>query len=286
METGDTVMIGGSEADEEHLLRLRALLHDLVRKEGRVKAADELGLDPRTVGACLDGQGMSWRVREALERVHQDGAGSAAERQRRRSDALELRVEALEKELHEGLGSVREELQALREYLPETEARPARVVDQPGCATGPAQFAGETGPLQEEASQAASSPGPTKFPKRPYPELVTREPAPDDEEVYGRAWPLVKEWRMHWETHTGVGRGLVWLETEERVRDLEVTMLEEHGLTLPPEKQPLHGLWRSTQIDWRRKTLSEVRRAVARRHLIRRIITLGLWRSRLLRRDA
>ena len=117
-----------------------------------------------------------------------------------------------------------------------------------------------------------------KFPKRLYPELVTKEPAPDDEEVYGAAWPLIKEWRRLWKTHTGVGKGLAWLETEERVRELEVTMLEEHGLTLPPEKQPLHGLWRSAQLNWRKETLHEVRRAVAWRHLLRKVLTCGLWR--------
>ena len=118
-----------------------------------------------------------------------------------------------------------------------------------------------------------------KFPKRLYPELVTKEPAPDDEEVYGAAWPLIEEWRRLWKTHTGVGKDLAWLETEERVRELEVAMLEEHGLTLPPEKQPLHGLWRSAQLNWRKETLHEVRRAVAWRHLLRKVLTCGLWRS-------
>ena len=75
------------------------------------------------------------------------------------------------------------------------------------------------------------------------------------------------------------GRGLAWLEVEERVRELEVAMLEEHGLTLPPETMPLTGLWRSSQLNWRRETLREVRRAVAWRRLARRILTLNLWRQ-------
>ena len=77
----------------------------------------------------------------------------------------------------------------------------------------------------------------------------------------------------------GTGKGLAWLETEERVRELEVALLEEHGMTLPPEKQPLHGLFRSAQLDWRKATLFEVRRAVAWRHLLRKVLTLGRWRS-------
>ena len=41
-------------------------------------AAGVLGIDRRTVAACMDGRGMSWRMREALERGLQEGAGSAA----------------------------------------------------------------------------------------------------------------------------------------------------------------------------------------------------------------
>ena len=71
--------------------------------------------------------------------------------------------------------------------------------------------------------------------RRRYPELVFMEPEHDDREVYGDAWPLVEEWREIWKAgHRGAGKGLAWLRTEERVRTLEVAMLEEHGLTLPP----------------------------------------------------
>ena len=52
---------------------------------------------------------------------------------------------------------------------------------------------------------------------------------------------LIEEWRRLWKTHSAGGRGLAWLEVEERVRELEVAMLEEHGLTLPPETMPLTG---------------------------------------------
>ena len=31
--------------------------------------------------------------------------------------------------------------------------------------------------------------------RREYPDLVTLEPALDDEEIFGDAWPLVVEWR-------------------------------------------------------------------------------------------
>ena len=284
MESSERVMTEGGDAEEEYVLRLRALLHDLVRKKGRIEAAKELGLDPRTVEACMDGEGMSWRVREALEMGLQEGAGSAAARQRKRNDALERRMEKLEKELHEGLDAVMGEIGKLREdqdqkweslerRLARRETQQENRRESPRSAEDPSA----TGPTPGEAQSVAKPSAKAKFPKRLYPELVTKEPAPDDEEVYGAAWPLIKEWRRLWKTHTGVGKGLAWLETEERVRELEVTMLEEHGLTLPPEKQLLHGLWRSTQLNWRKETLHEVRRAVAWRHLLRKVLTCGLW---------
>ena len=272
----------GDVEEEERHDRLMALLHDLVRKHGgRRGAARVLGIDRRTVAACMDGRGMSWRMREALERALRDGTDPAAARRRERDDALERRVEALEKELHEGLDAARGEIEKLQEEqskaLRRLERRPARR-EAPRESPGPAEATSAAG-LGPEETPAAARQAAASVPKRLYPELVTKEPAPDDEEVYGEAWPLIEEWRRLWKTHSAGGRGLAWLEVEERVRELEVAMLERHGLTLPPETMPLTGLWRSSQLNWRRETLREVRRAVAWRRLARRILTLNLWRQ-------
>ena len=243
-ETNDAA----GDAEELHRSSLMALLHEMVRKEGRGGAAKALGLDQRTVGACMDGGGMSWRVREALERALRERNDSAANRGREHSESLERRVEALEKQLRAGFDEVRAEVGAMREEAPAASGR------RPVSVT----------------------------PRRLYPDLVTKDPAPDDEEVYGAAWPLIEEWRRLWQSHSGGGKGLSWLRTEERVRELEVAMLEEHGLTLPPETEPLRGMWRSSQLNWRKETLRDVRRARARRELlrwVRRVLTLNLWRQ-------
>ena len=288
METKERVATLGGDTEEEHVDRLMALLHELVRRNGgRRGAARALGIDRRTVGACMDGGGLTWRLREALERALQEGTDSAAAHQRKRNDALERRVGALEEELRDGLNAIKGEIgklgknqdrrwESLERRLARGEAKRENSQEAPKPADAPSA----TGPTVEEPSATDKPSARARFPKRLYPELVTKEPAPDDEEVYGEAWPLIEEWRRLWKTHTGVGKGLAWLETEERVRELEVAMLVEHGLTLPPEKQPLHGLWRSTQLNWRRETLREVRRAVAWRHLVRKVLTFGLWRSR------
>ena len=269
---------GGDEEEELHQDRLMALLHDLVLKHGgRSGAARVLGIDRRTVAACMDGSGMSWRMRETLERGLQEGAGTAAARQRKRNEALEGRVEVLEKELREGLVAVRGEAGELREgQARRWESLERRLADGEALreSAGSPEAPGATGRPPEKVP-TAPRPEAAKLPKRLYPDLVTKEPAPDDEEVYGDAWPLIEEWRRLWKTHSAGGRGLAWLEFEERVRELEVAMLERHGLTLPPETMPLTGLWRSTQMNWRRDTLREVRRAVAWRLLVKRVLTLG-----------
>ena len=57
-------------------------------------------------------------------------------------------------------------------------------------------------------------------------------------------------------------------------------MLEEHGLTLPPETVPLRGLDRNEQLNWRVRELAKVRRqraGLVRLRWARRVLTLGLW---------
>ena len=112
------------------------------------------------------------------------------------------------------------------------------------------------------------------------PEVVTEEPAEDDAEVYGAAWPLVEEWRAVRAGHPHQGKSLSWLVTEERLLTLELAMLEDHGLTLPPETQPLRGFGRKGQTNWRWAALRDTQRALGRRkrlRWVRRILTLGLW---------
>ena len=110
--------------------------------------------------------------------------------------------------------------------------------------------------------------------------MVTEAPAEDDPEVYGAAWPLVEEWRRLREGHPYQGKTMSWLLTQERLLVLELAILEEHGLTLPPETQPLRGFGRRGQTRWRHKALHDIRVALQKRKMLRwgrRVLTLGLW---------
>ena len=117
--------------------------------------------------------------------------------------------------------------------------------------------------------------------RREYPDLVTLEPAEDDEEAFGEAWPLVSEWRALKASHPNEGRGPAWLLAEERLMTVELALLEEHGMTLPPARFPLRGFDRDGQTGWRRSALHDTRRALRKWAPVRWV--MRVW-ARLLRR--
>ena len=124
------------------------------------------------------------------------------------------------------------------------------------------------GSAASPAAATSPAPGAGSPSRRRDPELVTKDPADDDEEVYGDAWPLVDEWRRLWDEHPVRGKGLEWVSTRQRILALEVAMLEDHGLTLPPETEPLRGLDRGAQLNWRLKALHEFNKRRARLELL------------------
>ena len=247
-----------------------ALLNDLVREHERKGAGEMLGVDPRTLGASLDRGILSRRVRVSLERLLLHREAEEVARQRQRIEELEERVGGLTEEMRSGRLASEDGLKTLRQEWTQT----LRQVTE--------WEAHRAAHSQTAASGSVKQPAVTPVLRRRYPELVTTDPAADDEEVYGEAWTLVEEWRALWQVHPTKGTSLSWLVEEERIRELEVAMLEEHGLTLPPEKKPLTGLWRRSQLNWRRQALYDTRRARVKRELlrwVRRILTVGRWRK-------
>ncbi len=278
MKTTEHGIEDSKDIESMHHMRLMTLLQELVRDKGYKGAARVLELDQRTVAECARTGQLSRRVRQSLERALQEGVGSAAARQRERNDKLENRVEALEKgrdEMAKGYDALGKEM---RRRMDAVEGEVAALRRDGAQGTG----AGHAGPGPSRSEAGASDAGrkPSSKPRerREYPDLVTREPAEDDDEVFGDAWALIVEWRGLKDAHPNEGKGLAWLEEEERLRVVELTLLEDHGMTLPPEKRPLRGFDRDGQVNWRRTALFDTRRARRKAELLGRLTFGLLWR--------
>ena len=266
---------GSPRIERLHELRLRALLHDLVNDLGPGKAAEQFGVDRKTLWRWQRAVELPPRLAETLERMLLERAVSAAGQDRERVRALEERVAGLEQQLalasagSSGNGGDVDNavIDVLRqEFTQEIQRLERRLEARQGAVP--------------ETGSSGSRTGRTRSQRR-YPDVVTREPADDDEDVYGVAWELVNEWRTLWDAHSPTGRGLAWVSRRQRILELEVAMLEEHGLTLPQETAPLRGLDRNAQLSWRVRELATVRRKRTRlelRRWVRRVLTLGMWR--------
>ena len=272
MRTGKPAFEKSRSVEDMHHMRQMALLSELVRDKGVMKAAEALDVDHRTLTASMERGKLSRRMRVAVDKALLEGAGSPAAEQRDRIDehegrikAVEDRVDVVEKDLGKGLAAVRVEIKAVSGGLDRVQRRLAQ------------HESGRAAQDDAEPESEAGKPGGASSTRREFPDLVTLEPAGDDEEVFGKAWPLIAEWRKLKESHPNQGKGLDWLTTEERFLSLELALLEEHGLTLPPETFPLRGLERGSQVRWRRTALSDTRRALAMAEFLRKV-TFGLWR--------
>ena len=265
-----------------HHLRLMSLLQEQVRDHGRRRAAEILGVDRRTLDASLDQGLLTRRIRGALEKALQSGVGSAAAQQRDRNDLLRDRLGDLEGLVEEQGNEMRAGRRAAEEAIRELREEQAQALRKLERALAQLDAAGDAG---EETRLGATETGSltkgTVKLRREYPELVTLEPDEDDQGVFGDAWPLIQEWRELKETHPDKGKGLTWLVTEERFLAVELALLEDQGMTLPPARFPLRGFDRNGQINWRRKALDDTRKALRRRMLLawaRRVLSLGRWR--------
>ena len=268
---------GNGSVDAERLRRLRLseFLRDLVRQEGKMEAAELLGVNHKTLTRAEESGEITGRMGDALELLL------------RRADDAEVA------RLRETVGALEEWVAALEGGM---ETPPAADVEDEG-ERGRAEAAGadeaqsQVGKHEEGAGRSETRAAPPVAGlhlkkraalRRLDPEVVTEEPAEDDDEVYGDAWPLVEEWRRLRAGHPHQGKSLSWLTTEERLLVLELAMLEEHGLTLPPETQALRGFGRKGQINHRWKALADTRVALRKRKLlrwVRTVLTLWLWRK-------
>ncbi len=258
--------------------RLMVLLRDMIDAEDGAKTAQTLGVSYRTMARAVDSGRLTARLSAALKTHLLLGGGSAAAQQQVRVEALEKRVAELDEGLRGSLEAVVAEVKALREeqarYRLHVERRLLRVE------------AGMNG--SEVSPQDSVEPEPTKrryVPPRAYPQLVTPDAEDGEEKVYGDAAPVIVEWRKARAEFLDLrktGTALTQAEAKMRMLNLEVAIIEEHELTLPPASYPWKWEDRREQARRRERSLGSAevdrRRALLRRW-VRRILTCGLWRN-------
>ena len=269
-----------------HHLRLMALLEDLVREKDRAGAAEALGVDPRTLLASLHRGALSVRMRVALDHMLISGGTSAAGRQRERFEALERELAALRRDWEErekGLPSmiaeeIRVAVEAAKTWLREEFSRAvaelplttARLSEASQAGAGPV---GVDGPKNQEPRSARSH--------RLSRGVVTRKPHPGEEDSYGPGMDSVNEWR-ELNRKRGAGTKLDQVRVRQRIMELEIEMIGEDKLTLPPNTEPLHQSEREGYLGWRRRALLHIQRERLCRELVRWVrmtLTLRRWKG-------
>jgi len=266
---------GRREADAQ----LLALLDDLVHTEGRLKAAQALGVNYRTLVKVVESGRLSGRMRDALERQQLADREATAAQQWDEMRALAQRIERAEQRLtamahtpdaDDGVElevrAVVRRAHAVTQALQTLTRRVARLErgQSPRTASGAEATAPEPPWVVDDPSRLG---------------VVTDDPRPGEEASYGRGMPAVVEWRAL-NQRREVGTKLDQVRTRERIMALEIAMIGEYELTLPPDTDRLHPSEREGYLRWRRRALADLQTERARRELlrwVRRVLTLGLW---------
>ena len=231
----------------------------LAAEQGKVEAADLLGINYRTLKAALETGRLSPRVREAAERLFEESNQASSVDAEHSSADSEQRMDALEQRVDD----ISEELAALRQAVAALRARPP-----------------DRTPSQRRSDRPErSTETPTPNPARGHPVVVPAEAEP------GEAWPsplqrLVEQWREAKLDRATARHTLAWLRADRRMLELELLLADEHQLTLPPADHPWSPARRRRELQIRQTALYDTRvRLFWTRplHLLMRTLTLGLW---------
>ena len=247
------------------------MLDALVEQRGKVAAAEALGVNYRTMMACHESRKVSRRMRKALEEFkdkHGDGDGEQggdADGRAQKVVALEERVKALEAEN-----------QALRETI-DTQARQLAELEHRVEAPEEGDGQGiESDASEDEEGQRHEWRPPRRDHGLPDAGVVTLEEQPDEEHAFGPAAPLVAEWRGLRTGGEASGGRVDRAKAAVHRWELEVAMLGDYGLTLPPETEPLDASRREDRLRWRREALAAALAKARRLRWLRKVLTLGL----------
>ena len=250
------------------------LLDALVESRGKVAAAQALGVNYRTMTNCHDSRRVSRRMRRALQEFR-DARGVEVEV----GDGDDVRTDSQVEALGKRAAELEEENRELRELV---EAQANRLE----------ALQGQISRLEEEEHSAGDVEGvgvDEVDGQRPHPRrgagplnagVVTLETQHGEEDAFGPAAGLVKEWRELRNPAARRSSRVKRAEAAVRRWELEIAMLRDFHLTLPAETEPLDDSRRADHIRWRLEALAEARRELARAkriRVLRRILTLGLW---------
>ena len=262
--------------------QLLASLRELVDRVGPVKAAEALGVTYRTVTRAIETNTLTRRMEDALKLRRFETGGAAAEPVTRRLDALDRRQEELEagllmlaREVGARSAKVAGDSRELRDAPPtrDAEGEPERPAERTPVAT----------PAAAGAPQAVI--GRTRrvgWLPLGHPEVVTVEPVPEEEFDYAEAAPLVVEWRQaraaflsHGSSRVERARGRV------RMCELELLIIGDHELTLPPSTYPWDESRRRDELLRAKVSLIGARWELLHAlfwRWVRLVLTLGRWR--------
>ncbi len=272
----ETPEAASTEPSAEGDGRLVALLQDLVTRDGREQVARRLEVSERTLRRALSTGQLSKRLTEALERE----SGGSAEVQlgllRQQVKELESRLAELERSSSEqargnGAEELQQQVEGFQGRLPDVEQQLAQVSDVVAELRQSQRPAAHPGVAESSRHYVAN---------RIYPTLVELKPQPDDEQVYGsQAFALITDWReqhAEFKTHWPSVEGYI---AEVRMVELELELISEHELTLPPADLPWQDWQRKRELQQRHARLDEARRKLRRKRFRRffvRLLTLGL----------
>ena len=264
----EDVVQGGTAAESEAQAtgsageeKLRGFLQDLVEQEGRAAVAARLGVSERTVRRALASPQLSPFMTECLQREWDQA------------------TVAQEQEIVQEPASLPEQLRMLERRLAELEEIADAQLDelwevghdlrQIRDAYAPEPVLGTEGRLAADGKQRRTIPG-----------LVTVEPLPDDGDVFGEALPVVAEWRRTLRALDEPPDTLAWIGMTERLLRLEIQLIDDRQLTLPPADGVWDDVRRDNELQLRQHRLQQLR--IQRLwteplHWTARLVTLGRW---------
>ena len=234
------------------------LLDALVESRGKVATAQALGVNYRTMTNCLDSRRVSRRMRRAL-REFRDARGVEIEVGDGDDVSTDSQVEALGKRAAE----LEEENRELRELVEAQSVQLEALQDQISGLDEEEHSEGNAERVGVDEADGQRPP-PRRGASPLNAGVVTLEAQHDEEDAFGPAAGLVVEWR---ELRVGAGSGRSRVDragASVRRWELEVELLRDFLLTLPPETEPLDDSRRADHIRWRLEALAEARRELSR----------------------